>query len=66
MDYDQLLQTIRLLQAEFSVCCTPCPSSPNIMTLDRSGFAEDFILVGNDKKFPAYQQAFSLQLLWEA
>jgi hypothetical protein len=36
------------------------------MTLDSSGFAEDFILVGNDKKFPAYQQAFSPQLLWEA
>lgn len=78
IDYDQLLQTIRLLRAELlpikqthldrlrSLPVIAKHTDPFDRLLIAQALHEDMILVGNDRKFPAYQEAFSLKLLWDA
>jgi PIN domain nuclease of toxin-antitoxin system len=76
IDYDQLLQTVRLLRADLlpirethlntlqSMPIIDKHNDPFDRLLIAQALREDFVLVGNDQKFAAYQDAFSLKLLW--
>jgi len=76
IDYDQLQKTIKLLNAELlpirethlntlkSMPVIDKHSDPFDRLLIAQALHEDFILVGNDQKFPAYQTALALKHLW--
>jgi PIN domain nuclease of toxin-antitoxin system len=76
IDYDQLLQTVRLLRADLlpireahlntlqSMPIIAKHNDPFDRLLIAQALREDFILVGNDQEFAAYQDAVSLKLLW--
>jgi PIN domain nuclease of toxin-antitoxin system len=78
IDYPQLLQLTKALQAELlpireshldrlaSLAIIDGHKDPFDRLLVAQALQEDFILVGDDEIFPAYQKAFSLQVLWRA
>lgn len=76
LNYSQLLDTVRQLRAQLlpikeahlarllSMPVVGKHFDPFDRLLIAQALAEDFVLVGGDRQFPAYAEALSLQVLW--
>jgi PIN domain nuclease of toxin-antitoxin system len=76
--YDQLFLTMKHLRAQLlqiseehlrrlkTMAVLNDHHDPFDRLLIAQALEEDLILVGADRKFPAYQKAFSLKLLWKS